>query len=156
MRKTTCSLKLEEWYNCRLCCLVLFFFLSLSARSLSIIFSIHSHTADEPKACHWQTSRVCAFMNTQRPHLEKQHCVLGSCLANAQLYMADTIEQRRGLDGEATWQNQFLFCGMESLFAVWFIEVPQIANPVLGCERAISYSCFLIWWFSCVCFGLIC
>ena len=92
-------------------------------RTLSLIRSSqkHSHTADRPKACCWQTGNL---MDWQRSHLENRSCILSSCLAITQLYMADTIEQRGGLD----WRPQkqvFVFA------QGWFIVVPQIVNSVL-------------------------
>lgn len=107
MRKRTCSLILDM--TASLYYLVLFSCLSLCAtRSLSLIPTESTLLADKEFVLLWVR---------RGPILEKLCCVLSSCLANAQLYMSDTIEHRRGLNGEAEQQTSFLvlhsviYCG---------------------------------------------
>lgn len=119
------------WWHCCVIC-------SCFPASLSLSLSVKqgaSHSFSPTRNTHTQlTSQkpavgrrgICALMDRQRSHLENRGCILSSCLANTQLYMADTIEQREGLEWKATETVFFVFA------QEWFIVVPRSVNPVLG------------------------
>lgn len=64
---------------------------------------------------HRQTRNLCFYGRTEGPV-----CVLSSCLANTQLYMADT--EREGLAGEPVF---VLWCGVSvcSSDLLWFLSL---------------------------------
>lgn len=149
VRKTTCSLILKEWYD-DYCCVIC----SCFPASLSLcVKQGASHSFSPTRNTHTQLTGqkpavgrrgICALMDRQRSHLENRGCVLSSCLANTQLYMADTIEQREGLERKATETGfcvctRVIYCGSskcKSCVGVLFLQkVPTHLHHVLRYDR---------------------
>lgn len=77
-------------------CYLGFVFLVVT-RSLSGSLAAETHSQLTSQKHTTGRRGMFAFMGAQRPHLENRCHVLSSCLANTQLYTANTIEQRAAL-----------------------------------------------------------